>query len=115
MPKTAVDIYGLAIGVKPGFNLSQIRIYGERPILEAKSVLLDLGKRGIVIRHINAHSFTVTPPKAPGLRDFMIKVESSGIPFIQDTRKPSKRLAVTAIKARKRIISLRSLRSMPTS
>lgn len=61
----------------------------------AKNALLELGKRGIVIRRIIAHSFTPegirlmkhigfmeTPPKAPGLRDFMIDIESSSIPII---------------------------------
>ena len=70
--------------------------YGERLILGAKNVLLDLAKRGIIIRRIIAHSFTPdgirlmkhigfteTPPKAPGLRDFMIDIESSGIPFLR--------------------------------
>ncbi len=77
--------------------------YGERLILGAKSVLLDLAKRGIIIRRIIAHSFTPdgirlmkhigfteTPPKAPGLRAFMIDVESSGIPFYGNTRKSLK-------------------------
>ena len=95
-PHTPVDIYGMAIGVKPGLSLSQKRLYGERLILGAKSVLLDLGKRGIIIRRVIAHSsmpdgirlmrhigFTEIPRKAPGLRDFLIDVESSGIPFLR--------------------------------
>ncbi len=60
-------------------------------------VILDLAKRGINIRSINAHSntpdgvkltrhlgFTEIVPKAPvpGLRDFIIEVERSDIPFI---------------------------------
>ena len=60
-------------------------------------VILDLAKRGINIRSINAHSntpdgvkltrhlgFTKIVPKAPvpGLRDFIIEVERSDIPFI---------------------------------
>jgi hypothetical protein len=76
--QTPIDIYGKAIGVKPGLSLSQKRLYGERLILGAKNVLLDLAERGIVIRRIIAHSFapdgirlmkhigfTQTPPKAP--------------------------------------------------
>src|SRR6266567_2404705 len=55
-PNTPVDIYGVAIGVKPGLSLSQKRLYGERLILGAKSLLLDLGKRGIIIRRVIAHS-----------------------------------------------------------
>lgn len=96
-PEKPVDIYGMAIGVKPGVSLSQKHLYCERLILGAKSVLLDLAKRVIIIRRIIAHCFTLdgirlmrhigfteTPPKAPGLRDFMIDVESSGIPFLRE-------------------------------
>ncbi len=58
-------------------------------------VILDLAKRGINIRSMNAHSntpdgvklmrhlgFTEIVPKAPvpGLRDFIIEVERSDIP-----------------------------------
>ena len=93
----------MAIGVKPGLSLSQKRLYGERLILGAKSVLLDLAMRGIIIRRIIAHSFTSdgirlmrhigfteTPPKAPGLRDFVIDIESSGILFYENIRKSLK-------------------------
>ncbi len=94
-PGKPVDIYGMAIGIKPGFSISQKRAWGERLILGAKGVILDLGKRGIVLRHIIAHSFTPdgirlmrrigfteTPPKAPGLHDFLIDVENSGLSFM---------------------------------
>jgi len=40
MPNTPVDIYGMAIGVKPGLSLSQKRLYGERLILGAKGALV---------------------------------------------------------------------------
>jgi hypothetical protein len=55
-PNTPVDIYGMAVGVKPGVCLSQKRLYGERLILGAKSVLLDLAKRGGAIRGTSAPS-----------------------------------------------------------
>jgi hypothetical protein len=96
-PNKPVDIYGMAIGVKPGFSIDRKRAYGERLIMGAKKVIIGLGERGIVIRRIIAHSFTPdgirlmrhigfteTPPKAPGLRDFMIDIESSGIPFVRE-------------------------------
>lgn len=80
---------------KARVSLSQKRAWGERLILGAKSVILNLDKRGIVLRHIVAHSFTPegirlmrhigfteTPPKAPGLHDFLIDVENSGLSFI---------------------------------
>ena len=95
-----IDIYGMAIGVKPGFSKGQKRAYGQRLIFGAREVIHDLGRRGIPIRHIVAHSFTPdgirlmrhigfveTPPKAPGLRDFLIDVENSGVPFIMEYRR----------------------------
>ncbi len=98
-PNKPVDIYGMAIGIRPGFSLSQKRSWGERLILGARNVILDLGKRGITIHSVIAHSFTPegirlmrnigfteTIPKAPGLRDFLIDVETSGIDFIRDYR-----------------------------
>jgi len=51
-------------------------------------VILDLAKRGINIRSINTHSNTPDGVKlmrhlgVPGLRDFIIEVERSDIPFI---------------------------------
>lgn len=99
-PNTPVDIYGMAIGVKPGFSKSQKRVYGERLIFGARNVILNLGKQGILIHRIVAHSFTPegirlmirigfteTPPKAPGLRDFLIDVENSGIPLIMEYKR----------------------------
>jgi hypothetical protein len=95
IPNEPVDIYGMAIGVRPGFSNNQKRTWGERLILGARDVLLDLGKRGIIVRSIVAHSFTPdgirlmkhlgfteTAPKAPGLHDFLIDVEQSGLPFL---------------------------------
>ena len=99
-PNIPVDIYGMAIGVKPGFSKGQKRAYGERLIFGARNVILDLGKRGIPIRRIVAHSFTPegirlmirigfteTPPKASGLRDFLIDVENSGIPLVMEYKR----------------------------
>ena len=84
--------------------MSQKRLWGEKLILGARDVLLDLGKRGVVIRTIKAHSFTPdgirlmrhigfteTVPKAPGLRDFMIDVEQSGLPFIREYKEALKK------------------------
>jgi hypothetical protein len=96
-PNTPIDIYGMAIGVRPGVSKSQKREWGQRLILGAKDVLVDLGKRGIPIRRMIAHSFTPdgirlmrhagfteTTPKAPGLHDFMIDVEQSGLPWLME-------------------------------
>ncbi len=98
-PGKPVDIYGMAIGVKPGVSAAQKHEWGKVLIIGARSVILDLARKGIVIRSIVAHSFTPdgikmmrhlgfteTIPKAPGLRDFIIEVERSGIPFIEQYR-----------------------------
>jgi hypothetical protein len=103
-PQTPVHIYGMANGVKPGLSLSQKCLYGERLILGAKSALLELGKQGIIIRHIIAHSsmpdgirlmrhieFSETSPKAAGLRDFFIDMENSGIPFMREYKEALKK------------------------
>jgi hypothetical protein len=103
-PNKPVDIYGMAIGVKPGFSLNQKRLWGERLIQGARKVFLDLGKRGIPIRFIIAHSFTpegirlmkhvgftVTPPKAPGLHNFLIDVDNSGLSFIMEYKEALER------------------------
>jgi hypothetical protein len=94
-PGVPVELYGLAIGVRPGVSLSQKREWGMALILGARQVLLDLGKRGVVIARIWAHSskpdgirlmrhagFTETVSTVPGMRDFLIEVEPSGLPFL---------------------------------
>jgi hypothetical protein len=94
-PNIPVDLYGMAIGTKPGVSQNQKHEWGKILIIGARGVILDLAKRGINIRSINAHShtldgikmmrhlgFTETVSKAPGLHDFVIEVERSGIPFI---------------------------------
>jgi hypothetical protein len=94
-PGTPIDIYGMAIGVRPGVSRDQKRRWGARLISGAFDVIIGLGKRGMIIRSIWAHSykpdginlmkhigFMETEPKAPGLRDFMIPVQESGIPVI---------------------------------
>lgn len=98
-PGVPVDLYAMAIGTRPGVSLAQKRKWGMALLLGARSMLRDLGSRGIVIRTIQAHSykpdgirmmrhmgFTETKPKAPGLRDFIIRVQESGIPFLGEYR-----------------------------
>lgn len=93
-PDVPVDLYGMAIGTKPGVSQSQKHEWGKLLMIGARGVILDLAKKGVVIRTINAHSFTPdgikmmrhlgfteTIPKAPGLHDFIIEVERDGVPF----------------------------------
>lgn len=95
VPQVPVDLYGMAIGVRPGVSNSQKREWGRALIMGAMRVLVGLGGRGIIIRTIQAHStkpdgirlmrhmgFTETVPRVPGLHDFLIDVESSGLPFL---------------------------------
>ena len=94
-PGKPVDIYAMAIGVRPGVSQEQKREWGAALIKGGLDAIICLGKRGIIIRTIQAHShtpdgirlmrhvgFTETPAKIPGLRDFMIDVPKSGIPYI---------------------------------
>lgn len=94
-PGVPVDIYGMAIGVRPGVNLIQKREWGMRLLLGAQDMFVDLGSKGISIRSIKAHSskpdgirlmrhlgFTETVAAVPGLRDFVIDIETSGLPFV---------------------------------
>ncbi len=96
-PNIPIDLYGMAIGTKPGVSHYQKHEWGKVLIVGARGVILDLAKRGINIRSMNAHSntpdgvklmrhlgFTEVVPKAPvpGLHDFIIEVERSDIPFI---------------------------------
>ncbi len=92
-----VDLYGMAIGVRPGVSLEQKRKWGEILLLGARRVIVDLGHQGVIIRFLKAHSstpdginlmrhigFTEIVSSIPGIHDFMIDIEQSGLPFIVD-------------------------------
>ena len=94
VPGVPVDLYGMAIGIIPGVSQAQKHEWGKILMIGARGVILDLARKGIIIRTINAHSFTAdgikmmrhlgfteTIPKAPGLHDFIIEVEREGVPF----------------------------------
>ena len=96
-PGTPVDLYGMAIGVRPGVSLHQKRAWGEILLLGARRTIVELGYKGIVIHTIKAHSttpdginlmrhvgFTEVVSSLPGMHDFVIDVEQSGLPFIID-------------------------------
>jgi len=103
IPNKLVSIYGMAIGVKPGVSLTQKRDWGAVLINGARNVIVELGRRGIEITYIKAHSatpdgirlmrhigFTETVANIPGMRDFSINVKESGIPFIIEYREAFK-------------------------
>jgi hypothetical protein len=97
VPGEIVDLYGMALGVRFGVSLEQKRRWGEILLLGARRVIVDLGQRGIIIRFIRAHSttpdgsnlmrhigFTEVVSSIPGIHDFVIDVEQSGLPFMLD-------------------------------
>ncbi|HYU73345.1 MAG TPA: hypothetical protein VEL31_11760 [Ktedonobacteraceae bacterium] len=97
VPGAPVDLYAMAIGVRSGVSLGQKRRWGEKLLLGARRVIVELGHRGIIIRAIKAHSstpdginlmrhigFTEVVSSIPGMHDFVIDVERSGLPFMLD-------------------------------
>ena len=99
-PGVAVDLYAMAIGTRPGVSLPQKREWGSGLLFGARRVILELGERGIVIGNIRAHSskpdginlmrhigFTEVVSSIPGMHDFMIDVELSGLPFLVEYKK----------------------------
>jgi hypothetical protein len=97
IPGVPVDLYAMAIGVRPGVSLGQKRSWGEKLLLGARRIIVELGQQGIVIRTIKAHSstpdginlmrhigFTEVVSSLPGMHDFVIAVEQSGLPFVMD-------------------------------
>jgi hypothetical protein len=70
---------------------------GAQLIRGARQLTISLGERGIPIRSFQARStkpdgirlmrhmrFTETEPNIPGMRDFSIDVESSGLPLLRE-------------------------------
>ncbi|GHO89939.1 hypothetical protein [Dictyobacter formicarum] len=91
-----IDLYLHAIGVKPSFSNTDKHVYGARMISGLMELIIGLGEQGIVIKTIAARSnmpdgirlmrhagFTEISPLTPERRTFIIDVEQSGIPFIQ--------------------------------
>ncbi|MBA2284223.1 MAG: hypothetical protein H0W02_01940 [Ktedonobacteraceae bacterium] len=97
VPGETVDLYGMAIGVRPGVSLEQKRKWGELLLLGARRMIVNLGQRGVVIRFLKTHSstpdginlmrhigFTEVVSSIPGMHDFVIDMEQSGLPFVMD-------------------------------
>ncbi len=102
-PHVLVDLYAMAIGVRPGISVHQKREWGKILLVGARQVIVGLGERGIIIRSIQTHSsmpdgirvmrhagFTEVESGIPGMHNFFIDVEPSGIPFVVDYKKKLK-------------------------
>lgn len=95
-PGVPVDIYLMTLVVRPGLSLSEKRAYGMRLISGLMSTLVDLGRRGVVIRDIYARSNTpdgirilrnlgcTRIPSTTDMQNYVIHVKESGIPAIME-------------------------------
>lgn len=95
IPGKPIHIYLMAAGVIPGVSHYEKRAYGARLIGGMMNVIIDLGKRGIVIEALAARSDTpdgirllkqgfTEIPTPTYARNFIINVKESGVPFIQE-------------------------------
>ncbi len=89
------QIYIVAIGMKPTIHVSRRRVYASRLISNLMHVIIELGKRGVVIETMVAvgyskegrkllqeFGFSEVPPPVPGKRVFTVKIAESGAPLI---------------------------------
>lgn len=94
-PGKPLDIYLMGIGVTPGLGIAEKRTYGARLIAGLMGVIIDLGKRGVTIRTLFARSDTpdgirilkqgfTEVASVTHTRNFIINVEESGVPIIQE-------------------------------
>jgi hypothetical protein len=94
-PGKPLQVYIMAMGIKPRLSKLEKRTYAARLIKGIRDVIIDMGTRGVIIDTIIARSevpdgihilrhtgFTEIPSEVPGTRNFMIEVEKSGIPAI---------------------------------
>ncbi|MBA2396741.1 MAG: helix-turn-helix domain-containing protein [Ktedonobacteraceae bacterium] len=95
-----LDIYLTAIGVRPEFSAEEKHEYGSMLVRKLIKLILELGKKGVVVGKIAARSntpdgirlmkhagFTEIPPATPERRTFVINIKESGIPFILQYKK----------------------------
>ncbi len=96
-PGIHVDMYVMSIGVRPTTNLTEKHEYGSSLIRGLRRLLIDIGKKGVIIDTIAARSdtpdgirlmrhlgFTEIESTLPGKRAFIIRVPESGIPMIME-------------------------------
>lgn len=91
-----LDLFLTAIGTKPGLNLEEKREYGSMLVRQLIRLVVELGGKGVEIGTIAARSnmpdgirlmkhvgFTEIRRATPERRTFIINVQESGIPFIE--------------------------------
>jgi hypothetical protein len=94
-PGKRIDLYIVAIGMKPSIKYPNRRIYASRLISNLMDVVIELGRKGVIIETITAigfspegrrllqsTGFSEMPPPVPGKRAFHIVIEESGAPLI---------------------------------
>ena len=94
-PGVHTDLYVMSIGVKPSDDATEKHNFGSSIIRGLRRLLIDLGKKGVVIETIAGRSdtpdgirlmrhigFTELEPLLPGKRAFIIRVEESGVPLV---------------------------------
>lgn len=94
-PGKRIDLYVVAIGMKPSVKYPKKRVYASRLISHLMDNIINMGKTGVIIETITAigfspegrrllqsFGFSEIPPPAPGKRAFRIKIEESGAPLI---------------------------------
>ncbi len=94
--KTPVDIYIMTMVTDPNLSRVQKRTFGANMVRKLEEVILGLGKRGVSINNLYARSDTpdgvrilrkmgfMEIPSVTSLRNFVINVEESGVPLIQE-------------------------------
>jgi hypothetical protein len=98
-----VHLYIAAIGIKPDIATPKRRIYAATLISKFAQVIIDLGKKGVIIETMTAigfskegrkllqeFGFSEVPPSIPGKRVFSLKVEESGSPPIMEYKETLK-------------------------
>lgn len=95
-----LDIFIGVMAIKPGFTNAEKHTYGSRLISGLAEVIIELGRKGIVVGTIAARSdtadgirllkhagFTEIPRATPERRTFIINVQESGMPFMERYKK----------------------------
>ncbi len=99
-PGKPLQLYIMAMGIKPRLSKLEKRTYASRIIKGMRDVIIEMGKRGVTIETIIARSevpdginilrhygFTEVPSEVPGTRNFIIEIEKSGIPAIMEYKR----------------------------